>query len=275
MQKRGIDTGGAYYEESNMFHGSLKNIMGTRFDILIIDRDRLKTQRIWRDIVFELNRLDQLFNRFDSISETSKINHRATLTPVAVSPEMWSILQNCQIYHRLTLGLFDITLDDFSKVELNKLDHSIFFHKEGISIDFGGYAKGYALMKIKEITHQSEVKDCFIDFGNSSILGIGHHPYGDAWKVNFENPYNRSVILDEITLKDTALSVSGNTPSYTGHIVRPDAREPASGHKAISVVTENPLEAEVLSTVFMIASEPEKRQISANFEIQRIVEYNL
>lgn len=275
MQKRGIDTGGAYYEESSMFHGSLKNIMGTRFDILIIDRDRLKTQRIWHDIVFELSRLDQLFNRFDRISETSRINNRATLTPVPVSPEMWSILQNCQIYHRLTLGLFDITLDNFLKVELNKLDHSVFFHKEGISMDFGGYAKGYALVKIKEITHQFEVKDCFIDFGNSSILGIGHHPYGDAWKVNFENPYKRDIILDDISLIDQALSISGNTPSYAGHIVHPDSKKPAKEHKAISIISKDPLDAEVLSTVFMIASESEKTQIVEKFEIDRIAEYNL
>lgn len=275
MQKIGIDTGGTYYEESNMFHGSMKGIMGTKFDILIINQNRSKSQELWGDIVFELRRLDQLFNRFDTTSETSKINKEAALTPVQVNSEIWSVLKNCQMYHIRTLGLFDITLDNFSKVVLNENNHTVSFSKKDISLDFGGYAKGYTLLKIKDIIHQAEVKDCFADFGNSSILGIGHHPYGDTWKVNFENPYNHSIVLDEISLKDMALSVSGNTPSYTGHIVRPDAREPVNGRKAISVMTENPLEAEVLSTVFMIASEAEKKQISENFAIQRIVEYNL
>lgn len=249
--------------------------MGTCFDILVIDQSRLKSQEIWREIVFELRRLDQLFNRFDTTSETSRINREAALAPVKVSREMWSILQSCQQYYQLTLKMFDITLNDFSKVVLNENDHSVTFSQKDISLDFGGYAKGYALANIRDLIVQSGVQHCFIDFGNSSIMGIGHHPYGDAWKVSFESPYNQAVVLDEISLKDTALSVSGNTPSYTGHILRPDSRDPVKGHKAISVMSENPLDAEVLSTVLMIATDTEKKHISENFTIQQTAEYNL
>lgn len=266
---------GIYYEESKMFHGALKNIMGTRFDILIIDQIRLKSREIWGEIAFELRRLDQLFNRFDEVSETSKINREAALAPVQVSPEMWFVLQNCRQYYRRTLKLFDITLNDFSKVVLDENDHSVSFSQEDITLDFGGYAKGYALVKIRDLIARSEVQHCFIDFGNSSIMGIGHHPYGDAWKVSFENPYNRAVVLDEITLQYMALSVSGNTPSYTGHIVRPDSRKPVKEHKAVSVMSENPLDAEILSTVLMIATDREKKQLSENFTTQQTMEYIL
>ncbi|WP_416349508.1 FAD:protein FMN transferase [Proteiniphilum sp.] len=275
MQKIGIDTGATYYDESKMFHGSLKNIMGTRFDILAIGPNRLKSQEIWNDIVFELRRLDQLFNRFDSTSETSRINRDAIHEPVHVSPEMWAILQSCRMYHTRTLKLFDITLDDFSKVELIENGHSVIFSKKDISLDFGGYAKGYALAKIEDLIHQADIKQCFADFGSSSILGIGNHPYGDAWKVSFENPYNRDDVLGEISLKDLALSVSGNTPSYTGHIQRPGSNSPVTEHKAVAVTSENPLDAEVLSTVLMIATDSERKRIAENFKIQNIAEYNL
>lgn len=273
MQKIGIDTGGTYYESSKMFHGSLKNIMGTRFDILIIDQNRLESQEIWNDIVFELRRLDRIFNRFDSISETSKINREAILEPVHVSPEMWSILRSCQIYYTRTLGLFDVTLKDFSKVLLDEKKHSVTFLKKDISLDFGGYAKGYALVKIKDLIHQAGVQHCFVDFGNSSILGIGHHPYGDSWRVSIKNPYNHDEVLDEISLKDLALSVSGNTPSYTGHIVRPTSGESMKGRKVVSITSEDPLDAEVLSTVFMIANDAEKERITEDFKVQNIAEY--
>ena len=156
-----------------MFHGALKNIMGTRFDILIIDQIRLKSREIWGEIAFELRRLDQLFNRFDEVSETSKINREAALAPVQVSPEMWFVLQNCRQYYRRTLKLFDITLDDFSKVVLDENDHSVSFSQEDITLDFGGYAKGYALVKIRDLIARSEVQHCFIDFGNSSSWGLG------------------------------------------------------------------------------------------------------
>lgn len=275
MQKTGIDTGGTYYESSKMFHGSLQNIMGTRFDILIIGQSKLKSQEIWNDIVFELQRFDRIFNRFDSTSETSKINRKAVLEPVHVSLEMWTILKSCRQYNIRTLGLFDITLDDFSKVLLDEREHSVIFLKEDISLDFGGYAKGYALAKIKDLIHQAGVKHCFIDFGNSSILGMGRHPYGDAWKVSIENPYNHDEVLDEISLKDEALSVSGNTPAYTGHIVRPASREAMKERKVLSITSKEPLEAEILSTAFMVATREEKKYLSENFEIINIIEYSL
>ncbi|RNC65796.1 FAD:protein FMN transferase [Proteiniphilum sp. X52] len=249
--------------------------MGTRFDILIMGQNKLKSQEIWNDIVFELRRLHRIFNRFDNTSETSKINREAILAPVRVSPEMWSILQSSQMYYTRTLTLFDITLNDFSKVLMNENDHSVFFSKKDISLDFGGYAKGYAIVKVRDLIYRAGVQHCFIDFGNSSILGIGHHPYGDAWKVSVGNPYNCDEAMDEISLKDLALSVSGNTPSYAGHIVRPDSGEPVKGHKAVSVTSENPLDAEVLSTVFMIATDTEKKRISKNFKVQNISEYRL
>ncbi|WP_298653166.1 FAD:protein FMN transferase [uncultured Proteiniphilum sp.] len=258
-----------------MFHGSLKNIMGTRFDILIIDQNRLKSQEIWNDIVFELRRLDQIFNRFDSTSETSKINCEAITDPVHVSPEMWFILRSCQIYYTRTLGLFDITLNDFSKVLLDEKAHTVIFSKKDISLDFGGYAKGYALLKIKDLIYQAGVQHCFVDFGNSSILGIGHHPHGDSWKVSIENPYDQNEILDEISLKDQALSVSGNTPSYTGHIVRPTSVESVKAHKVVSITSDDPLDAEVLSTVFMMTNDMEKKRITENFKVQNIAEYSL
>ncbi len=273
MQKIGIDIGGTYYESSKMFHGSLQNIMGTRFDILIIGQNKLKSQEVWKDVVFELRRLDRIFNRFSSTSETSKINREAILEPVHVSQEMWTILKSCRQYNIRTLGLFDITLDDFSKVLLDEREHTVIFLKKDISLDFGGYAKGYALVKIKDLIHQAGVKHCFVDFGNSSILGMGHHPYGDAWKVSIENPYNHDEVLGEISLKDEALSVSGNTPTYTGHIVRPMSREAIKGNKVVSITSKDPLDAEVLSTVFMIADDTEKKRITEGFKVQNTVEY--
>lgn len=269
----GIDTGSTYYESSKMFHGSLKNIMGTRFDILVINQNRWKSLEIWSDIIFELRRLDQVFNRFDDTSETSRINRKAILEPVHLSPEMWSILKSCQIYYARTLGLFDITLNNFSKVFLDEKEYTATFLEKEISLDFGGYAKGYALMKIKDLIHQAGVKHCFVNFGNSSILGIGHHPYGDAWRVSIENPYKQGDVLDEVSLKNLAFSVSGNTPSYTGHIIRPTSKEPIRGQKVISIISEDPLDAEVLSTVFMISNAAEKRQITENFKIQKNTEY--
>lgn len=277
MQLIGIEDSAIYHESGRMFHGSLKRIMGTRFEMLVIDKSRLESREIWNEIVHELRRLDSVLNRFDEHSETSEINREATSAPVRVSTEMWHILQSCRDYHARTSGLFDITLNNFTTVITDADKSSVIFSKSNLSLDFGGYAKGYALAKIKELLLRGGVKHCFVDFGNSSILGMGHHPHGDSWKVSIPDPYHPDVVLGEVSLRNQALSVSGNSPRYSSHIVRPDSGLAVNSHKVVSTISKDPLDAEVLSTVFMIASEEEKRTITKEFkeEIEQVTEYNI
>ena len=107
--------------------------------------------------------------------------------------------------------------------------------------------------------------DCaFVDFGSSSILGIGRHPYGESWRVGLVNPYTR-MSIKEISLYDMAMSTSGNTPVYSGHIRNPFTDKVYEGRKLVNVVAEDPLDAEVLSTVLMIAGDKEKEALSKEF----------
>jgi thiamine biosynthesis lipoprotein len=108
------------------------------------------------------------------------------------------------------------------------------------------------------------VSCAFVDFGSSSILGIGKHPYGDSWKVGVVDPYTRLQVR-EISLNDCSMSTSGNAPSYSGHIRNPRTGEPCGGRKLVTVLSDNPLDAEVLSTVLMIAGDKEREIIMANF----------
>ena len=118
-----------------------------------------------------------------------------------------------------------------------------------LTLDFGGFAKGYALKKIQEILLRGNIENAFVDFGNSSIMGIGHHPYGDCWKVSLQNPYTQQT-LDEFCLTDNTLSTSGNTEQYTGHIINPLTGIYNEQKKVTSILSDNPLDAEILSTVW-------------------------
>lgn len=72
--------------------------------------------------------------------------------------------------------------------------------------------------------------------------------------------------LSEFDLKDTALSTSGNTRQYTRHIINPLTGIYDEQRKASTIVSEDPLDAEVLSTVWMIANEQQREQINTNFK---------
>ena len=197
-----------YYDSSSMFHGFLPDIMGTRFDIVIIGKGKSETEEVWGKICSELRRLERMLNRFDKESEVTQINLNASRHPVEVSDEMWAILMDCRYYHLATSGLFDITLKDFSKVIFNENHRSVYFSLKDMHLDFGGYAKGYALNKLKNILLAADIRQCFADFGNSSILA----QTSSIWhfmESRHKNPFVEGEIMDEIELRDESMSSSG------------------------------------------------------------------
>ncbi|MEN6324049.1 MAG: FAD:protein FMN transferase [Proteiniphilum sp.] len=272
MMKQSSST---YYDESSMFYGSLPRIMGTRFDLILTGIEREHSVRIWTNIQDELEYLDHMLNRFDSDSDISAINQRDGNTPVKVNNEMWYILQDCSDYHQRTFGLFDITLSDFSQVVFNEKEHAVSFLQPDLLFDLGGYAKGYAMKKIVNILRANNVENCFVDFGSSAIFALGHHPYGDSWKVSIENPFHKGEILGEIALKNSALSTSGNTPNYSGHIVNPLSRKFNRERKLICVESDDPVDAEVLTTALIAADAFQKKKLLTQFDIKKYLDYNL
>jgi len=270
-----ISGSSSYSDDNSMFHGSLMNIMGTRFDMLIIGMNRDDVGQLWNSIEEELKRLHTMMNRFDPDSEITRINQHAIQDFVPVSEELWTILQDCRLYHQKTFGLFDITLKDLNKVSFNQEYRSLRFQQCDLSFDLGGYAKGYAMKRLVNLLKEHKVENCFVDFGNSAIFALGNHPYGDCWKVSIGNPYQNGAVLSEFSLKNRALSTSGNSPSYTGHIVNPLSGAFNITRMLLCVECDDPLDAEVLTTTLMVADKSQKEEILDQFEDTQLKEFYL
>lgn len=270
-----IETTSQYIVEERIFYGLVPRIMGTRFEMLIADVNPEQGERCWALITSELQRLDKMLNRFDATSEVSRLNQCAAEQPFEVSVELWLILKDCKKYHQMTNRIFDVTLNDFSQVKFHAKTNSISFLVPDLSLDFGGYAKGYALEKSRIILKNEGIEHVFINFGNSSIMAFGRHPFGKSWKVSIENPFSAGVILDEFTLSESTLTTSGNTPDYTEHIINPISRKRSNEKKCVCVITSNACDGEVLSTILIAASYDNKQKIIAKFNSEKITEYNL
>ena len=234
-----------YLADGKIFHGEIPHVMGTRLEMLVVGMEEGNVMALWErlhDLVF---RLDRMLNRFDPESEVSMINLSDNPDMIPKSDAMEEVIALAEKYNERTHGLFDVT-DEMGK------------------FDFGGFGKGYFLKKCEAEMRDSGVGCAFVDFGNSSILGIGHHPYGDSWKVEVMNPYTH-LPVKELSLIDSAMSTSGNTPSYSGHVRNPLTGEACSAPRLVSVVTHDPLDAEVLSTVLMIADADQYTAIRREF----------
>lgn len=264
-----------YYAASGLFHGSLSSIMGTRLDVLMVGGDPYLLGEAWEKIEAEVRRLDKMLNRFDAESEVSSVNREAGHYPVTVSDELWRILQDCRRYNELTDGYFDITLQDgFDKLLLTEKDKSVFFFSESLHIDLGGYGKGYALAKIRQIMEEESIANALVNFGNSSVLAVGTHPCGAYWPVGLDNPFTKEHVAD-LQLRDSSLSTSGNMPSHPRHIVDPHTGMFVEEKKMVSVVAKDPVVAEVLTTAFMVAGDERIPEIASRFDIYEKHVYKL
>lgn len=243
--------GTEYIADGKIFHGEIPHVMGTRLEMLVIGMEEEKVGPLWDRLCDVVYGLDRMLNRFDPESEVSAINRSDNPDQMPKSDALEEVVRLAEEYNGRTLGLFDVT------------------DEEG-KYDFGGFGKGYFLKKCEAEMRASGVGCAFVDFGNSSILCIGHHPHGDAWPIGIVDPYTRMTVK-EIMLADASMSTSGNTPTYSGHIRNPRTGEVSGGRRMVSVVSPDPLDAEVLSTVLMIASEDEVPSVMAEFPDSEMV----
>jgi len=274
--------------------------MGTRLDVLLHGVEQDEGGQVFEKVYQMISRLEQNLSRFDENSAISTINRLGSKKGLVISDELYRILTTCKEYHEKTLGLFDIGIgrvtaeirngtvnQDEIKGMLEKsgieniiLDQEISavrFRGDQIELDLGGFGKGYALEQLKSLLINMEISDAFISFGNSSILALGNHPHGQGWKSGISHLLQQGESVFEFELKNESLSTSGTSPDNTrgdriGHILHPEKGLVETGFKHISVASGQAVEAEVLSTALMVASDKEMIEILNNFPDCRAIE---
>ena len=257
-----------------LFYHNSCYAMGTRLNVVMVE-PLLDGDFIFDQIVREVDRLETKLSRFRANSDVCLINENAAVQPVQVDDEMGKILSLCRDYYVRTHGTFDITLpskflargtdtvpirqkdvfspscwDDAIRFDLENL--SVAFTNPFVQIDLGGFGKGYAIQKIAAIFKNSGIRNALVSFGESSVLAMGHHPYGDCWKIGLESDqqFDRPGHVFELT--DQSISTSGFQKradhSIGFHIISPLTQRPVKATSLIAVQSTDPLEAETLST---------------------------
>ena len=264
-----------YYGEEKFFHSHADRIMGTRYDMIVSGLDDSASRTLWESIADLLRKGDAVFDRFSSESEVFKVNRSLSESGSSLlSPILGAQIKKCLDYSRRTSGLFDITRGHIDGIHLSEDLSSIETEDNAVNLDFGGYAKGWALKGIVEILKAEGVESAFVDFGGSSIYAMGSHPSGNGWLVDLPSPFDAHTVAS-YALHDEALSTSGNTPWYTGHIVNPYSGEKEMSRALSTVRCSDPLDAEVLSTVYMICDQEQRTEIENNFPDAKFEKFNL
>lgn len=298
-----------------VFHKNFQ-AMGTRFEIVLPGREESgeDNESVYNEIYDEVKRLEKKLNRFSEDSVISRINAGAYSEPLNIDDETFNVLLICYKYAQATNGMFDITIpplldiwnikhgikqgDDepeyseicdclrkigYQHIKLDDELKTISFDKPDVKIDLGGFAKGLALEKVEGLLSKKDIKSAFISFGESSVLAVGTHPYGDSWKIGVQNIFKSGENAASFDIKDSAVSTSGinsqvdiSNPATYGHVVNPKTGYPVQGIRTVSVVSNSPLDAEVISTAFLIADEDDRQLMLNQFKDIKVtvIEYS-
>jgi thiamine biosynthesis lipoprotein len=263
-----------------------RRLMWTKFEIVAYGTERPRLVEATNAAFEEIDRLDRQMSNYSETSELTFINRNAAHGEVKVENELFDLLKLALDYSRTTDGSFDITVGPLMKawgffkgqghlpepeelkavltktgykhVTLNPQAHTIRFDREGVELDLGGIAKGYAVDKAAEILRESGVTRALITCG-SSIYAIGVPPNQSSWRVDVSNPLDPANPVTTIELKNNGLSTSGcyekiftlDGKTYC-HIMNPQTGYPIQEMLSATVITPRGVDAEVFSKVLMV-----------------------
>jgi len=239
--------------------------------------------------------IDKVFQRIDEIekkmsakadySEVIGINQMAGQGFSKVSPDTFFVIEKGLYYAKLSEGKFDITvgplvelwgigtdharlpgseeirevlpLVDFTKVEINEEDRSVFLKQPGMAIGVGGVAKGYAADEAAKVLRQNGITQGTINLGGN-ILVLGTKPDGSLWRIGIQNPFfkTRGSIMATVEVKDKTLVTSGPYERYFEedgkiyhHILDTESGYPVDNElMSVTIIADSSIDADALST---------------------------
>ena len=210
-------------------------------------------------------------------SDISEINQAAGKEYVKVHPEIIKMIKTAVKYSKLSNGAFDITVeplvnlwgigtDDenvpadaeiklklllvgYNNISINEEDESVKLLKEGMAIDLGGIAKGFAADEVVKVYKEYDIKGGIISLGGSSIYTVGQKPDGTPWNVGIKHPRkdNDQDYVGVINLSEQALSTSGD---YERYFMKDGKRY----HHILNPATGYPTDNGVISVTIVVDS---------------------
>jgi thiamine biosynthesis lipoprotein len=134
----------------------------------------------------------------------------------------------------------------------------VFSNNPSVQLDFGGYAKGYALDVALAYLRKQGVKNALINIGGN-IIALGKH--GEKpWRVGIQHPRKPNAIATLDLESGWAIGTSGDYQRYFEldgkrycHIIDPTTGYPVQGVQAVTVLISPQINAGTLSDV---ASKP-------------------
>lgn len=267
-------------------NSGFRPIMGTLAQVTVVAPDPVCARRCIEAAFEAMDRVYQTMNDRNPESELSRLSETAFKKEVRVSAELFAVLCTARQYSQLSGGAFDITVGPevalwrqmektgiqptpeqiqqarakvgYEKLILNPPQQTVRLEQEGMRLDLGGIAKGYAVDLAVEAIRQNGALGGMADIGgNIRCFGQPPAPAKD-WIVGLQNP-RAETIIRRLKLNDFAVATSGDYRRYAeaegkkhSHILNPSTGDSAEELISVTILAPTAMEADALSTAVSV-----------------------
>ena len=267
-------------------------VMGTFARAVVIAKDLDAAGKCIESGFTQINKVDDLMSDYKSDSEISSVNRDGFKKAVQLSQSTYEVLQKSIEFSELTDGAFDVTVGPlvelfrkakrkqvlpgpdeiadakskvgFEKLKLDDRNRTVQFTVEGMQLDVGGIAKGYAVDKAVETMQTHGAIGGMVDLGGDIRCFGAPFKGRDHWVIGLQNPNmvkdsaGREVLL-KLKITNGAIATSGDYQQFIiiegkrrSHIIDRKTGTSTEGLSSVTIVADNATNADALATAVSV-----------------------
>ncbi len=275
--------------------------------LVIWELDRSSADNIARDVIANLQNLHNCLNIFASESEVSRLNRTPPFTSFHCSDTLWQVLLSAREAYQLTDGAFDISVGPLmqlwgfhrkrdslpsaeeieqalNSIGLDKLlfdeaTQSVAFTQAGMSLDFGGLAKGFALDYIRPLVEKQGCQSYMLNLGGNIYCSEKPPPgQRQAFQIGIRDPADANKIVRTLALRGRFISTSANYERAVqigekkiGHLLDPRSGKPVQRQGSVTVLTSKGAWSDAFSTAVFVDDEKLAKKLAENMPDTEII----
>lgn len=284
-------------------------VFGTLVDITIIDLPEERARELVNHVMQTFQGLHNRLHAWHA-SELSTLNAGfAHGEKINISAELARIINDATLLSQQSDGLFNPAIGGLIKAwgfqrsefkavqpnpeEISKLvkanpkmtdivikENKAYSNNPFVQLDFGGYAKGYALDVAAKYLRDQGVKNALINIGGN-IIAIGKHG-NNAWRVGIKDPRGPGALATVDLADGWAIGTSGDYQRYFElngkrycHIINPFTGNPAPGIEAVIILIPPQHNAgtlsDVLSKPIFLSSSDQRTKYVKKFNLKNVM----
>lgn len=267
------------------------------------------SRNVIRAELYRLHQLFDIFNEYPEINNIWTINNSAGSHPVNVDPVIIELLKLCIEAYHSTNGIVNAALGpvtniwrehissdrepvvpsmdilreasiltNINNVIIDEENNTVFLKYEGMSLDVGAIAKGFAIEAAVQKAIEAGFDSFFLSVGGDvRVAGGPISGVRDTWSLGIQDPTGEREIVDAVYATHTSVFSSGDYQRFFivddvryHHIIDPRTLMPAINYRAVTIIYPDGGMADILSTAAFILDINEAKPILADFGAEAI-----